>query len=324
MIMKCYGWIPNLTGNIFLSNPYEKLPSIDRNSKLEFNLNSILDTEFDYVIKFRMENIDDSETQDSAIFLFFFNKGDLLVPKKIAFFVKTDSNNYVRVLDIHKLTFDKFGFFCFETSKMFFKEGSPGAERYLLRQVYYIVMDLFSDYYHANISGVSDLYGSLSPAIFEASPSNNDDINNDDNNSFNRDSTAAIRFIINSYLLKLESYLKLDKKPYNFFSLKEQLEILDQLYHQARIDLVYGIKFIRFYNKKFDNEEIGIYIYSIQNGIKIIELHYEDLKLKYVQESSETLRHLLSESIKTSKLTLGVALLTIILIFLTLALVIQD
>jgi hypothetical protein len=288
-----FGWIPNITGDIFLMNPFLELEQFE----IEEYQSRMGKEELEYISKFSSRSfqvfqISDLEEDEPALFVYLFSNEYDKFPSEIQLF-SSENSKYFFVCDIQVKDVDKRGLIQF-----FFKKLGEWAidlnidmQQALLTQTLFSLENVYSST-HVLHSADRDAADNRAIIVFTHSRK------------------EAIILVIQEYKKKLHLFRKyIDKltSDKGYFVFKHRLEISLNFVEHAFIELDYAKKFLLFFKADFDEDD-----FNILNGI------FENGLLWLKQKSKNFEQHYNKRMIEQNNLIIKITFIGVIVALLTL------
>jgi hypothetical protein len=266
----CYGWIPNLTGNIFLMDPFKnksKFKSIDQYSD-----------RIPVAILGNYKSYKNIKVKDK---IFSDNKNDLNQEKNIIVYILDDKNPkkiikwYVFIEDgaafqlvysVDIIEFDEKGLIKFVAHEHV--DGNPTITNEFLNQIYIDIRDIYHEHTHHD----GDIDGDAADSLIPLSINNEND-------------AAAIKEILLMFQKKIVTYHKKIKQYINYADKSTYITVAVENIRQASGEYIYAQNFVAFYGKRGEIQE-DIYSKLFSNVIQSMDVFLEELNAKYSHETA--------------------------------------
>jgi hypothetical protein len=258
--MICIDWIPNITGNIFLSSPLKE--TLDDNNyesidgykdKIERNrLNEISKFGFSLVQRFAVSDIANSEPW---MFVYLFQYRSDLAPKEILVF-STSTPIFSYLATVSVLSVDKRGLVKTDLKEVSEKivDNFGAARERIIKETFFAIRDLYRE-----ISSFNIVFGD-----------NDERLDSWTLPSFQSDEDKAVKEIfIQYYIANIQYNRSICMFLSNIYSNRgkseEKLLLLKAMIQQAKECLMYNINLLTLYPAAFSDDENNIYQKNLSN-----------------------------------------------------------
>jgi len=295
----CYGWIPNLTGDIFLMDPFKnkkKFFSIDQYSnRIPVTFLSEFGSSENVKVRPKIfsDNKDDIKNENELI-VYILDKED--TKKLVKWYVFINSGDvgeaYKLVAYIDIIEFDEKGLIKFVAHEP--ENDNSTITNEFLNQIYIDIRDIYHEHTHHDGDSDGDAADSLIPLSIDS-----------------KDEAAAIKGILVKFQTKIVTYHKRIKQYINVIDKSKYITVAVEKIRQASGEYLYAQNFVAFYGDR-GNINITVYQQLFSNVIQSMSVFLEELNAKYSHETSVITK-------RQNKLLL---VMTIALVALTLATII--
>lgn len=266
----CYGWIPNLTGDIFLMDPFGDSTKYHPIAEFQSQIPVAYLTEFKA-----------HKTVFARVKTFSDNKDDELGERDLIVYVLDDANPkkllkwylFVDSGDAYKLIawvdipqFEEKGLIKFVAHEHI--DDDPTITQEILNQAYIDIRDIYHEHTHHDGDVDGDAADSLIP-ISVAS----------------RDEAAAIKDILLRFQSKIVTYHKKIKQYINIPEKSKYITVAVEKIRQASGEYLYAQNFVSFYGGR-GGIDTAVHLQLFANVIRSMDVFLEELNAKYSHETS--------------------------------------
>jgi hypothetical protein len=288
----CIGWIPNLTGNIFLKNPFED----SRFSEIKHYRDIIPLNEYgwannDFNVYVKKKETKSFEQKDVLIFIYFVKKNISNEPIEIKIF-EENKPRFKKICTIKKIIVDKGGLIQFEAETNFEQDTyhDSSYEKWFIEYVFLDIRDLYHEHTH------HDADPDVCELVYNT-----------------KTKKEGINEIIKNFQRKIIVYSHVVKGIQRSKGADPSQGAMDTL-KMCNAEFIHALNFLEYYKRDI-RQEYKKYVQIFENAIRSCEATNAEINAKIQFNSFHKSEDLTSD---ISRLTWIVAIGTIILIVLEL------
>jgi hypothetical protein len=276
--IECYGWVPSLSGNILIEEPFVNLGPINQINPT-YSATRYLALFSNNLFKYKSLNDEKPKIKTTIIYSF---DGVNPYPVEMSFFKEKDFEFVAKFRILEFLEKGLIKIEIYEFNPVLIQNHNvkaSEAEKMLLKQAFFDLRDMFHKQTHTISNGDKDEYpDSLTQP------------------SFKTIKLEAIKEIIHFHQQKVHLYnnfnLGLKTKSQQMRGDKNVLFDSTLIRTQAKGCFIYALNFIEFYGKDLSNEEREFFKTIFNNAIAAMEAFCEEIDTYYNVSITESLRAL--------------------------------
>ncbi len=295
-----YGWVPNLSGDIYLHDPFNDREKFTPYSNLTERIPQDLNDEIpaDLQVFYRKKRLSDNPLDEEEVTLFIYVTSGSQSHQLTRVLLLSESDSlYTLIVDIKVQIIDKYGLIKFDLSpKAVDLLDDDEYTRNFINQIYVDARDIYHEHTHHD--------GDLNSSADCLLPM-----------SYSSDETNAVAEIVANYKRKILEYHKKLKVYTKVNGKSNVIQVSIESIRQAKGEFIYALSFLNFYaSKTQDHQNQLVDRLIFLNAIKSIDTFSDEINTKYIFISTETQKR---HSWFLSVLTVLLVALTIILILQT-------
>jgi len=292
-----YGWVPNLSGDIYLHDPFNDrdkfTPYSDHTERIPQDINDEISAGLQAFYRKKRLSDNPRDEEEFTLFIYITSGSQSRQLARVLLLSESDSL-YTLIVDIKVQIIDKYGLIKFDLSpKAVDLLDDDEYTRNFINQIYVDVRDIYHEHTHHD--------GDLNSSAACLLPM-----------SYSPDETNAVAEIVANYKRKILEYHKKLKVYTKANGKSNVIQVSIESIRQAKGEFIYALSFLTFYaSKTQDQQNQLVDRFIFLNAIKSIDTFSDEINTKYIFISTETQKR---HSWILSVLTVLLVVLTIILI----------